>query len=240
MDKNSIKDSSQIGSINHESSDIIREAETPKKYTYLNYEDLSDNNPKNLDKSYELNLEKNQLKQILTNYIFRLKEYIKINSAEIKNYFIYDLGENAKKHKNYSFNNINIEDKIDSVCQTIFSNQKYSTGEYETKDSKENNESEILLNKKAFNINEQGMSFDYFEKIDQILNISKNIIDNKYLILRNFRINRNHLCISLIRYLLEKFGLKIKLDIFKKLFDINTSSISKTCKLFKEKNLVLI
>lgn len=182
--------------------------------------------------SEDLVMEKNQIKHILANYMLRLKEYIKNNSSDIKNYYVNDLGENTKKNKNYSYNPVKIEEKIESIYSSIF----YRKNNPQTLHKKDNDEA--MLKEGLINTKNSEMSFDYLKKFDEILTQSKSIIDKKYSLLKDLNVNKNQFCISILRYLLEHHGLKIKLKIFKDLFDINISSISKTCKLFKENNLI--
>ncbi len=229
---NSLKDNDAIDEKNFD-EDIIK---NNKNFPITNKQESSMNYNSNINSRFleDLVREKNQLKHIITNYMFRLKEYIKKNSSEIKNYFVNDLGENTKKNKNYSYNTIKIEDKIESIYSSMFNIKNNFQSLYNHDKMKQINE-----NKERINLPQNPeMSFDYIQKLDEILIHSKSIIDKKYSFLRDTNYSKNNLCISLLRYLLEHYGLKIKLQIFKDLFDINISSISKTCKFFKESNLI--
>jgi hypothetical protein len=94
-----------------------------------------------------------------------------------------------------------------------------------------------ILNGNLIDPKNNNIAFDYLKKLDEILIESKKIISEKILFLKNMNINNNLKCVSLLRYLLESKCIKIKLQIFKDLFDISISSISQTCKIYKDNYL---
>lgn len=90
----------------------------------------------------------------------------------------------------------------------------------------------------VFNVNiSRNKSFDFLQILEEIMQRGKKFISQNYLFFRNLNISNELKIISLIRFLLEENSIKIKLEIFKSLFDISTSGISKTCKIYKHKFL---
>jgi len=201
------------------------------------FESIKDNSyiEENFDK------EKNILIDTFKNYLYRLRDFMKNNITEIKNYFISDIGENSKKNKNFSHNILNLDEKIDKIYSKIFEPKnclKQSSTCTNQIEINRHKEGTIGLNFHSNNHLKSDFSFDYIAKLEEISIESKRIINEKLLFLRNLNLNKNIICISLLRYLLEFYGIKIKLEIFRNLFNISKSSISKACKIFKENNLL--
>ena len=175
-------------------------------------------NKKKFDQKF--NEENNLLITTFTNFIIRMKEYYKNNSSNFKNYFISDLGEKTQKRKDFSYNSKNLEEKIDYIYSEFTCRN----------DSRKNNNNFNFLNN--FNIL-QNKSFDYLKVFDEVLIQAKIIFTENILFFINLNLNKEIKCLSLLRFLLELKGLKVKLQNFSDLFGISISSISKTCKIYK-------
>lgn len=171
-------------------------------------------------------LTENKREILLKNFedkFFVLKQYLEKNNYSIKSYFQSELGEKAQKNKTFSYKEFDIDNKIDFVFDNYFNKNK-----------KENFSEIKNLNKNC------GSLFDNQIKLNEVLLQGKEIVKGK-LEKDNFLFDKfsdNLFSICLLRYLLEINGLKVKLEIFRDLFNTSISTISKSCKIFKIKNLL--